>query len=180
MRLIIDSTDEIGTFTINGTEVPARIWFSTTPAGNRAVLFVTRIMVDEAAAAELAAALNDVTADTIGVMENNRPPRTAPPDAPQGEWETVTEPGVDMDALVEGLRVEKLFTWYRLVIDRQMVWIEPRPSYCDRGRYHANYTGSFHIDAADGFPRYYMDLEVAKREMKSWLLHRMECQRRQG
>lgn len=105
-------------------------------------------------------------------------PRAVPPGALQGEWEALTEPGVDMDALIEGRRVEQSYTWYRLVIDRQMVWIEPRPSYCNRGRYHANYDGSFFIDDGDGFPRYYMDLEAAKAEMKAWLVHRIQCERR--
>lgn len=104
----------------------------------------------------------------------------ADPGLLQGEWETVSERGLDMEALVEGVALERPHVWHRLTIDQQTVWIEPRPSYCDRGRYHANYQGSFYIDHGDGFPRYYMDLEVAKQEMKAWLLHRIACQRRKS
>lgn len=101
-----------------------------------------------------------------------------PADALQGEWEEIVEQGVDMDALVERQeRIEKPYSWYRLVIGTERVWIESRPGYCNRGRFHGDYDGTFHIDGADGFPRYFMDLERAKVEMREWLVWRIECER---
>lgn len=50
-----------------------------------------------------------------------------------------------------------------------------RPPHCDRGRFYAqiHHTGSFpfepHVDEADGFPRYYFDLERAKLELEAWM-----------
>lgn len=57
------------------------------------------------------------------------------------------------------------------------IWIEPRPSYCDRGHWKANVDGIASIDGADAFPRYYMDLERAKLEMSEWLDWRLKCER---
>jgi hypothetical protein len=54
-----------------------------------------------------------------------------------------------------------------------VTWIAKRPSYCDRGSVSAHIEGISSIDEADGFPRYYMTMEVAKREMKEWLLWRV-------
>lgn len=56
------------------------------------------------------------------------------------------------------------------------ITIEPRPHYCDRG----NYLAKIHpegkllrdMDAADGWPRYYFSLDVAKQEVVSWMLKR--------
>lgn len=94
------------------------------------------------------------------------------------EWKTHGESGVDIDTLVDsGKVVESLHIWHRLEIDGQVVWIDPRPAFCNRGRYLGQYMGTMHVDAADGFPRYFMDLEVAKSEMKAWLLHRMQLER---
>ena len=167
MRLTLESCMETGTIVVDGAQVPCRIWSGSTEQGNRVIAFITRLApLSVAAALELEAALNDVTEQTTTAID---------PD-----WETLTETGVNMDALVEGVRIEQPHTWHRLVINGQTVWIEPRPRYCNRGRYHANYEGSFFIDAADSFPRYYMDLETAKREMRAWLLHRIECERRNG
>ncbi len=53
------------------------------------------------------------------------------------------------------------------------VWIQPRPPYCDRGRWIANIDpkGVFglNIDAADHWPRYYFDLRVAMTEVEAFL-----------
>ena len=54
------------------------------------------------------------------------------------------------------------------------VWLGPRPPYCDRGHWYAGVEGIATIDAADGFPRYYMDLERAKAELAEWLVWRLE------
>jgi hypothetical protein len=174
MRLTIESTDERGSVLVNGVEVPARIWLGKTPRGNRCLVFVTRIGASGDAQGELGAELQDVTSLT---NEAAAPPPAEPPGTP--DWETMTETVVVVDELVAGRgRIETRYNWYRLVIEGHAVWIEPRPAYFDRGRFSANYEGSFYIDAADGFPRYYMSLDVAKSEMKAWLLHRIACERR--
>lgn len=96
-----------------------------------------------------------------------KPVREAPTGAPTGEWAAVPEGRPLM---------EPTYVWHRLFIGRHLIWIDPRAGHCDRGRYAANYDGPFFIDAADGFPRYYMDLETAKREMKAWLEWRIQCE----
>lgn len=53
------------------------------------------------------------------------------------------------------------------------VWIERRPAYCDRGHFCAKVEGIPDIDGADSFPRYFMDLERAKSEMREWLAWRL-------
>lgn len=67
---------------------------------------------------------------------------------------------------------------WNLRIGDAHVWLAPRPAYCDRGHWHANVMGVPHIDEADAFPRYYMNLERAKLEMTEWLEWRLECERR--
>jgi hypothetical protein len=172
MRLTIESTPEVGTFTIDGVTVPSRIWVGTTELGNRVLFFVTRIAASLDAAKEIGDQLQDVTSLTNEIVEPAEPPGTP-------DWEAMVETGVDLDELVTNERhVVRGYRWYRLVIDGHLVWIEPRPAYFDRGRFSAQYEGSFYITADDGFPRYYMDLETAKREMRAWLLHRIECDRR--
>jgi len=52
------------------------------------------------------------------------------------------------------------------------LWIETRPVYCDRGRYLAKTDAP--LDAQEGFPRYYFDLEIAKRELQAWIDARKE------
>lgn len=53
------------------------------------------------------------------------------------------------------------------------IWLHPRPGWCDRGRYHATLDAwgklGLGIDGADGWPRYYFDLERAKAEIEAWL-----------
>lgn len=58
------------------------------------------------------------------------------------------------------------------------VWINKRPTYCDRGHFMSNTQGSLYIDEADSFPRYFMDLERAKLEMKEWLKWRIQQNRK--
>jgi hypothetical protein len=50
--------------------------------------------------------------------------------------------------------------------------LEPRPSYCDRGRWMFR-CDLPDLDHADGFPRYYMDLERAKDEIVAWFAWRL-------
>lgn len=52
------------------------------------------------------------------------------------------------------------------------IWIQARPHYCDRGRFHAQTDAP--LDSAEGWPRYYFDLDVAKREIAAWLNCRKE------
>ncbi len=53
--------------------------------------------------------------------------------------------------------------------DGAYIEIAPRPGYCDRGRYLVTVSGLGDIDFQDAFPRYFMDLERAKKEMAEWL-----------
>lgn len=56
------------------------------------------------------------------------------------------------------------------------ITIEPRPHYCDRGNWIAKLHPSGElardIDGADGWPRYYFDIERAKAECEAWLVKR--------
>ena len=61
------------------------------------------------------------------------------------------------------------------------VWMQARPYYCDRGRWLAHVerrpgatSEDLHMDGADGWPRYYFDLERAKLEVEAWLRKRRE------
>jgi hypothetical protein len=58
--------------------------------------------------------------------------------------------------------------------DKARVWLQARPLYCDRGHWMANVDGVAYIDHADSFPRFFMDLDRAKLEMKEWLLWRLK------
>lgn len=56
------------------------------------------------------------------------------------------------------------------------IWLEKRPGWCDRGRWLAQLDawgrlGST-LDWADGWPRYYMHLAIAKSECLEWLQRR--------
>ena len=52
-------------------------------------------------------------------------------------------------------------------------WIQKRPLYCNRGHWQANIALPMDLDDQDGFPRYYMKLKTAKREIKLFLLWRI-------
>lgn len=62
---------------------------------------------------------------------------------------------------------------WRYMVGEAHIELAPRASYCDRGLWLATQTGVGNIDAADAFPRYFMDLTRAKLEMQEWLEHRM-------
>jgi len=53
------------------------------------------------------------------------------------------------------------------------VSLQPRPTYCDRGRWIARVEAwgalKMDLDEADGWPRYYFELTVAKSECEAWL-----------
>lgn len=59
-------------------------------------------------------------------------------------------------------------------VGRCEVTLEPRPHYCDRGRWIGKVFWVPDIDSADSFPRYYMDLERAKSELSEWLEMRVK------
>ena len=56
------------------------------------------------------------------------------------------------------------------------ITIEERPHYCDRGNFlaklHPSGKLALEIDSADGWPRYYFDLDRAKAEVEAWLQKR--------
>ena len=70
------------------------------------------------------------------------------------------------------------FQCWNLRRDGVHIWLNPRPVYCDRGRWLAHVQGIESIDFADGFPRYYMDLERAKLELDEWLTWRLQTEQR--
>lgn len=57
-----------------------------------------------------------------------------------------------------------------------LIWLEPRPPYCDRGNWIAKIftEGAFsrEVDNQDGWPRYYFELMFAQREIEAWLVRR--------
>jgi hypothetical protein len=63
-----------------------------------------------------------------------------------------------------------------LETDHGLIYLEPRPYYCDRGRCivkvfpkHGFNCTPCAIDEQDGFPRYYFDVERAKAEVAEWM-----------
>lgn len=50
-----------------------------------------------------------------------------------------------------------------------LAWLQKRPTYCDRGRYHANINVPVRRSDADPWPRYYFNLTYAKDEVESYL-----------
>lgn len=85
-------------------------------------------------------------------------------------WITAARTAQDRFSMAEWTKDE--YGCYNLRLRGAHVWIQPRPAYCDRGHFHAQVSGIPSIDAADSFPRYFMDLERAKVEMYEWLLWR--------
>lgn len=56
--------------------------------------------------------------------------------------------------------------------------IERRPSYCDRGDWLIYMDGHNDIDAADGFPRFFIGSdEEVKNQMERWLMRREAYQK---
>ena len=54
--------------------------------------------------------------------------------------------------------------------ERYLVTIEPRPPHCDRGRYLVKiHRADTHLDAQDGWPRYYFSLDAARSEVEAFL-----------
>lgn len=68
---------------------------------------------------------------------------------------------------------EREHFWHLLKISGyEVATMEPRPDYCDRGRWivKCELPG---IDGSDGFPRYYMSYDSAVAEMDAWLRWRL-------
>jgi len=61
-----------------------------------------------------------------------------------------------------------------------IIWLNPRPVYCDRGHWLAGCDGFPNLDHADAFPRYFMDLDRAKLECEDWFHWRLECDTKNG
>lgn len=49
-----------------------------------------------------------------------------------------------------------------------VAWIQARPPYCDRGRWHAVVEAPHWKSGADPWPRYYFDVEHAKDEVLAY------------
>jgi hypothetical protein len=81
-----------------------------------------------------------------------------------------------------GTKMDHKFEWKlavehtgleELYLDSEMVaWLQPRPSYCDRGHWQVNVDVP-NLDDADGFPRYYMKKDVAISETEAFLRWRL-------
>lgn len=81
-----------------------------------------------------------------------------PSPVPEGEW--------------AGFKWEfKENTWWEIMHKGVGICIEPRPGYCDRGRWIAKIfePGLLYLDSSDGWPRYYFNLERAKHEIEDFL-----------
>jgi len=85
-----------------------------------------------------------------------------PPESPQFHWESIIG--------------EQLQQIWRCQSKQTTVELWPRPPYCDRGRWQAHVdvpgfpcgypTNPSPFDSADGFLRYYFDLDRAKAEIE--------------
>lgn len=52
---------------------------------------------------------------------------------------------------------------------KMIAWMQERPSYCDRGRYHAIVEVPHFQSDCDPWPRYYFDLDRGKAEVEAYL-----------
>lgn len=72
--------------------------------------------------------------------------------------------------------------WWQMFGRDCEITIEKRPHYCDRGNFiakiHNRPDGDarrLNLDGADGWPRYYFDLDRAKLEIEAWLEKRQQA-----
>lgn len=62
------------------------------------------------------------------------------------------------------------------------VWMQERPSYCDRGHYIAHVEPApnagikYTIDTQDAWPRYFMDFDRMIDEMRDWIKWREKAE----
>jgi Zn ribbon nucleic-acid-binding protein len=64
--------------------------------------------------------------------------------------------------------------WQLRYRDNLVITLEPRPYYCDRGKWIAKQF-AYDEDAADAWPRYFMNLDRAKPECYEWAEWRLTC-----
>ena len=64
-------------------------------------------------------------------------------------------------------------TFNGMVKDRRVAWIHKRPLYCNRGHWQANIDLHIELNNQDRFPRYFMELETAKKEIELFLQWRV-------
>ncbi len=50
-----------------------------------------------------------------------------------------------------------------------LAWLQERPSWCERGRYHALVDVPHYVSANDAWPRYYFDLDRGQAELMAYL-----------
>lgn len=70
-----------------------------------------------------------------------------------------------------GARVDNHGVYMDVLFDRCRVSIEPRPPYCDRGRFIVKVDQCepfFTVDAHDCFPRYYFSAVACASEVMAW------------
>lgn len=80
--------------------------------------------------------------------------------------------------------IEKTDPDYREIWGKDcMIILQARPRYCDRGNFLAMIfvidpasvgARDLSLDGADGWPRYYMDLDRGKLEIEAWLKKRKQ------
>lgn len=70
-------------------------------------------------------------------------------------------------------------TWLRVDFTGGFIILAKRPHYCDRGNFlayldvrHDPKIPGTYTDGADGWPRYYFDLDRAKLEIEAWITKR--------
>lgn len=68
--------------------------------------------------------------------------------------------------------------WWEINGRECTIYLEQRPVYCDRGNWYAKIDPhprsmlALALDMADGWPRYYFNLDRAKLELEAWLRKR--------
>lgn len=69
-----------------------------------------------------------------------------------------------------------IFNYIEIKLDKGITWIEPRQSYCDRGRFSVKVDSrcpkTFCVDHQDMFPRYYFGFKNMISELESWFAMR--------
>lgn len=62
-----------------------------------------------------------------------------------------------------------MILWELISKDQILVaWLQQRPHYCDRGRWHGVIEAPHHHGTGDPSPRYYFDLGRAKAEIEEY------------
>lgn len=85
----------------------------------------------------------------------------------EGRWAPLATPSPMEWRRNEEFKLDECY-----IADILVAWIEPRPAYCDRGRFKM-LCDLPDIDAQDGFPRYYMTKATAMLETQLFLMWRL-------